>query len=230
MKLRIKFRKIGTIRFIGHLDLMRFFQKMIRRAELDISYSNGYSPHQIMSFAAPLGVGIQSNGEYVDIEMNSIHDRSADIVKKLNQVSVPGLEILSVKKLPDDCKNAMASVAAASYYIQVREDKFPDIDYKEKLPHFINQSKIPYLKQSKKSEIQLDLKEGIYDFKIENQSIYMLLNASSSGNIKPSMIMSAFLKEFNMELPQNSISIFREDLFQLNDNSLVSMGEIGEEI
>ena len=61
MKVRIKFRKYGVMRFIGHLDVMRYFQKAIRRAELDITYSTGFSPHQIMSFAAPLGVGMYSN-------------------------------------------------------------------------------------------------------------------------------------------------------------------------
>ena len=52
MKLRIKFKKYGPIRFIGHLDIMRFFQKAIRRAGIDVAYSQGFSPHQIMAFAA----------------------------------------------------------------------------------------------------------------------------------------------------------------------------------
>ena len=64
IKLRIKFRKFGPLRFIGHLDVMRFFQKAIRRAEIDVAYTGGFSPHQIMTFAAPLGVGLESNGEY----------------------------------------------------------------------------------------------------------------------------------------------------------------------
>ena len=68
MKIRIKFSKQGAMKFIGHLDTMRYFQKVMRRADVDIRYSEGFSPHQIMSFAAPLGVGITSNGEYVDIE------------------------------------------------------------------------------------------------------------------------------------------------------------------
>ena len=67
MKIRIKFRKWGVMKFIGHLDMMRYFQKAVRRAKIDIRYSEGYSPHQIMSFAAPLGVGITSDGEYFDI-------------------------------------------------------------------------------------------------------------------------------------------------------------------
>ena len=58
------------MKFIGHLDMMRYFQKAVRRAKIDIRYSEGYSPHQIMSFAAPLGVGITSDGEYFDIEVN----------------------------------------------------------------------------------------------------------------------------------------------------------------
>ena len=69
MKIRIKFAKEGTMKFIGHLDIMRYFQKVMRRADVDIRYSEGFSPHQIMSFAAPLGVGLESRGEYVDIEV-----------------------------------------------------------------------------------------------------------------------------------------------------------------
>ena len=63
MKVRIKFAKEGMMKFIGHLDIMRYFQKAIRRAELPIAYSEGFSPHMILSFAAPLGVGITSLGE-----------------------------------------------------------------------------------------------------------------------------------------------------------------------
>ena len=52
MKVRVKFSKEGPIKFIGHLDVMRYFQKAIRRAGIDIAYSAGFSPHPILSFAA----------------------------------------------------------------------------------------------------------------------------------------------------------------------------------
>lgn len=51
MKLRVKFSKHGVLRFIGHLDVMRYFQKAIRRAGIDVAYSAGFSPHQIMSLS-----------------------------------------------------------------------------------------------------------------------------------------------------------------------------------
>ena len=85
MKIRIKFRKYSTMKFIGHLDVMRYFQKAIRRAEVNIRYSEGFSPHQIMSFAAPLGVGITSKGEYVDIEVLDT-ENSKKMVDRLNAV------------------------------------------------------------------------------------------------------------------------------------------------
>ena len=73
MKYRVKFSKNGPVRFVGHLDMMRYFQKAIRRAGLPIKYSEGFNPHQIMSFAAPLGVGVTSDGEYMDIELSLVH-------------------------------------------------------------------------------------------------------------------------------------------------------------
>lgn len=63
MNIRVRFRKYGVLKFIGHLDVMRYFQKAIRRADIDICYSEGYSPHMIMSFASPLGLGLESDGD-----------------------------------------------------------------------------------------------------------------------------------------------------------------------
>ena len=60
------------MKFIGHLDMVRYFQKVMRRSEVDVAYSEGFSPHQKMSFAAPLSVGVfKAVGEYFDLEVNS---------------------------------------------------------------------------------------------------------------------------------------------------------------
>ena len=58
LKIRVKFEKTGVVRFIGHLDIMRYFQKAMRRCAMPIKYSEGFSPHQIMSFGAPLSLGM----------------------------------------------------------------------------------------------------------------------------------------------------------------------------
>ena len=116
MKIRIKFRKYGIMKFIGHLDIMRFFQKAVRRSGIDICYSEGFSPHQIMSFAAPLGVGVTSDGEYLDIEVHTSKS-TAESVAALNAAMVEGMEITGYVRLDDHAKTAMSLVSAADYEI-----------------------------------------------------------------------------------------------------------------
>ncbi len=96
MKVRVKFSKYGPVKFIGHLDIMHYFQKAVRRAGIDVAYSEGFSPHQIMSFAAPLSVGHTSEGEYFDMEVNSF-TKEEDMLQKLNQVMVEGIDVLKVR-------------------------------------------------------------------------------------------------------------------------------------
>ncbi len=238
MKIRIKFAKYGSMKFIGHLDVMRFFQKAIRRADIDIKYSAGFSPHQIMSFASPLGVGIESTGEYLDIEVNSITS-PLEMNDALNKVMVDGMEILAVTVLPDDSKNAMASVAAAEYRIACRLDNAVESslknitidDLKKKLSDFYQSEHIFVTKTTKKSVIELDLKPGIYSLGVllpqdaavlsavhaeyldASFVITMLVNASSSGNIKPSMVLDAFCAYAQISLPPSSYQITRVDTY-----------------
>lgn len=122
MKIRIKFRKYGVMKFIGHLDMMRYFQKAMRRAEIDIAYSEGFSPHQIMSFAAPLGVGITSDGEYLDIEVHSTRS-SIESVKALNDTMVEGVEIVSYRMLPEHAKQRcpLLQQQTITYFIRIKE-------------------------------------------------------------------------------------------------------------
>lgn len=230
MKLRVKFRKYGAVRFIGHLDVMRFFQKTIRRAQIDIAYTGGFSPHQIMTFAAPLGVGLTSNGEYMDIEVHSI-ESCQDVKDRLNAASVPGIEIVSVKILPEDAGNAMASVAAASYTVRFREGRAPEADMGAQLKSFLARESILITKETKKSTREIDLKPGIYELTWDGDAFHMCVDASSAGNIKPIQIIEALLSDCGETLKENALLITREDVFTNcgteEERRLVSLGEIG---
>lgn len=214
MKVRVKFRKYGPVRFIGHLDVMRFFQKCIRRAGIDVSYTTGYSPHQIMTFAAPLGVGLTSDGEYMDIECNSV-TTSQDMMERLNRASVPGIEIVSVVLLPESSGNAMASVAAASYTVRFREGRKPSFDYLGQLQQFYEQPQILITKETKKNTLTLDIRQGIYELSADedNQCIHMLVDASSSGNIKPVQILEAYVSQHGEALAENAFTVHRNDTY-----------------
>ena len=146
MKARIKFRKYGALRFIGHLDVMRFFQKVMRRAEIPIAFTGGYSPHMIMSFASPLGIGLTSDGEYFDIELTEAID-SKTAVKRMNEVSIEGIEIISFRKIPDDKKQTgMTILAGADYLVSVRKGALPS-DWKEQFSKFMSQPEIQVINE-----------------------------------------------------------------------------------
>ena len=237
MKVRIKFRKYGPVRFIGHLDVMRFFQKALRRAEIDVKYTGGFSPHQIMSFAAPLGVGLESNGEYMDIECNSVTS-SRDMIERLNSVSVPGIEVVSARQLPDWAGNAMASVAAAEYTVRFREGREPKFDWTHAFGSFLSQDKIMVTKETKKGLQEVDIRQGIYEMSSAPSSdcpaIHLLVDASSAGNIKPVKVIEAFCDAFGEKLQENALFITREEIYTnvgtSEERRLIPLNEVGTDI
>lgn len=241
MKVRIKFAKSGAMRFIGHLDVMRFFQKAIRRAGIDVAYSEGFSPHQVMSFAAPLGVGLTSYGEYLDIEVRS-HAGAEDMKRRLGEAMVEGMEILSITALEEGTKNAMASVAAAEYSVRFRQGYAPGAGWEDRLLAFYDSPVLMVKKKTKKSEVEMDIKPYIYRLSISGEGddavVHMLVNASSSGNIKPGLVMEAFLKAGGTEssveeLSEFALEITREDTFtdigKDGNRHLVPLDAVGAE-
>lgn len=233
MKLRIKFSKHGPVKFIGHLDVMRYFQKAIRRAEIDIRYSEGFSPHQIMSFAAPLGVGLTSNGEYMDIEVNSMTDTKT-LMEQLNAVMVDGIHISECRILDERAKNAMSLVAAADYTLTFRDGKQPeDLEgFLKGLESFINQSQIIVTKKTKKGEKDVDIKPWIYQLSVNGETIFMKVSAGSTDNLKPELVMEAYYNFLGLTLPEFAFQIQREEVYantgDEDNRNLVPLGRLGE--
>ncbi len=239
-KLRIKFAKRGNMKFIGHLDIMRYFQKAMRRADIDIVYTEGFSPHQKMSFASPLGVGLISEGEYFDIEVSSSKS-SKEMIDVLNTVMADGMEVLSVKKLPDHAQNGMSLVAAADYKLEFRDGYTPestlDMDglaFEKAFSEFVNRPTIPIVKKTKKGERQLDLKPLIYSAYIKDRSIFLSLSAGSTDNIKPELVMEAFYHTLGKQPPEFTFQITRlevyADMGDGGERKLVPLDKLGQDI
>ena len=238
MKIRIKFRKWGVMKFIGHLDMMRYFQKAVRRANIDIKSSEGFSPHQIMSFAAPLGVGITSDGEYFDIEVNTTLS-SKEAVQALNNTMVEGVEVVSYVQLPDQAKTAMSLVAAADYtlsYKEGRESPRSVLEWKEILEtEFSGQPAFTILKKTKKSEREVDLKPLVYDFHVEEQGekpvFFLRVSTGSTDNIKPELVLSSIYERLELSYDENAIQIHRLEVYARDEaGQLVPLDALGTEI
>ena len=222
MKIRLRFSKQGQMKFIGHLDMVRYFQKVMRRSEVDVAYSEGFSPHQKMSFAAPLSVGVLSRGEYFDLEVNST-ESSKVMLERINAQNAEGVEVLSYKLLPDDAKNAMSVVAGADYKV------YTDLFNQNMLDAFMNQDQIIVLKKTKKSEKEVDIKPLIYNIKLEDDGIFMQVAQGSASNLKPDLVMDAFAKFAQVTLPEY-VTYERLDMYCLKDDNLVSLDDIGGNI
>lgn len=233
MKIRIKFKKQGSMKFIGHLDIMRYFQKVMRRGNVQIRYSEGFSPHQIMSFAAPLGVGITSNGEYLDIEVTSTDD-SKTMIDRLNQVMCQEIQVLSYKRLKDSSKNAMSIVCAADYTLTFRDQHRPrDLeDFFKELEEFYGQDQILIVKKTKKGQKDMDLKPLIYKLEPRGDAIFMQVSTGSKDNIKPELVMEAFYESRQRQYPPFAFLIQREEVYGLEDQTgrKIPLEEFGEDI
>ncbi len=244
MKIRIKFRKYGVMKFIGHLDLMRFFQKVMRMADIAICYTEGFSPHQVMSFAAPLGVGLTSDGEYLDIEVHKTA-ASADAIQALNAVMPDGMEVTGYVRLDDHAKTGMSIVTAADYEIWFKQDceipdKIRNIEHlKTDLSDFYEKpQEILVTKKTKKSEKVMDLKKLIYDFQLHpvadslrSPVFSLLVSTGSIDNIKPELVLETFFFHIGLFYDPLAVQIHRRDVYYTDpDGAFRTLLEAGEEI
>lgn len=238
MKVRIKYTKSEYLRFIGHLDVMRYFQKAVKRAGLDIAYSKGFSPHQLMSFAAPLALGVTSEGEYFDAEFNSLVS-SKELVRRLNEQMAAEMEVKDAVLLPDNAKNAMSVVVASDYIITIL-DTVP-AEVKEQIlsfaPHLLEEERIEILKKTKKNEKIEDIRPGILKLSVEScawtktDELYMLLATGSEYNLKPELVIQAVCREIGYEYKRFDYKIHRLETYMKNDEGkLVSLLQSGTRI
>lgn len=232
MKVRIKYTKSGNLRFIGHLDVMRFFQKAVKRAGFDIAYSKGYSPHQLMSFAAPLALGVTSEGEYFDAEFHTVVS-SEEFVRRFNEQMVEGMAVSDVILLPDNAKNSMSIVAGSDYLITIQES-VPKETRKELLNaanKLLNMDSIEIFKKTKKSEKIEDIRPGIFELLVKEDKLYMLLATGSEYNLKPELVIEALCREIDYPYEKFDYRIHRIETYMKNDDGkLVSLLESGTRI
>ncbi len=233
MKVRVKFSKNGPVKFLGHLDTMRYFQKAVRRAGIPIAFSSGFRPHMIISFAAPLSVGVTSGGEYFDMELSE-KITSRELVDRFNGAMTWGFQVLSAREVPEGKKyNAMSMTAAADYEISLEGQ--PEIeDLAGKVERFYSQPAIWVEKETKKGGKTVDLKPGIYRISAKDGVCTMRLAASSANYVKPLMVMNAFSAYLGQNVDWDRCAIHRAEVYA-NEGSterprFVPLDRLGENI
>ncbi len=208
-KYRIKFSKSGMGKYISHLDLLRTFTRAIHRADLPVRYSQGFNPHQLITFSLPLALGVTSETEFVDIDFEE-GTAPESIMELLNKTLPPDIRILKVS-FPE-CK--ANDIVSARYLIEILSNT--EIEEK-KIAEFFALENVPAIKKTKKGEKEINLKEYIAEWKIseasgDKVSLDVVLSAGGSANIKPDILV-AKLEEHLGNDEFESVSIHRTEIF-----------------
>lgn len=120
MRIRITFKKQGALRYTGHLDLHKLWERAARRAELPLAYSQGFHPQPKMNMAAALPLGFSSRCEVMDMRLE--HDISLDgLPTRLNQTLPSGLQVLQVQQVDERAPALQTQVTAAEYEVTLTE-------------------------------------------------------------------------------------------------------------
>lgn len=115
VRYRLRLARRGPARFLSHLDGLRALFRALRRSGLPVALSRGYNPHLKVAFASALALGLESEAEFVDVEMTA-PVRLADIATRLGAALPPGFELREVRGAPPHGK-ALASYKAVSRYL-----------------------------------------------------------------------------------------------------------------
>ena len=191
-----------------------------------------------MSFAAPLGVGITSDGEYFDIEVESTRS-SKESIEAFNATMVDGVEVISYVKLPDHAKTAMSIVAAADYQLSYKEGyeipyntaKWREVIMRE----FVEAESFNIIKKTKKSEREVDLKPLVYEIRVDEVDgapvFFLKVSTGSVDNIKPELVLASLYERCHLTYNENAIQIHRCEVYARDEQEqLIPLDAMGEEI
>jgi radical SAM-linked protein len=182
------------MKFLGHLELMKLFERVFRRHKYPLKFSEGFNPHPKMTFASPLSVGYATKGDLMEVILTEMMP-----IETVLQTAFPeGIQIIEAKYV--DSKTAlMAGIDSSEYLLNV-ELKVAISDLAEQFEHFLTQETILYEKKNKRGQVRsVDAKPQIYSAKLIFEedgefTIRCLLKTSSQGNLNPEVFVKTFLK------------------------------------
>ena len=201
-RIRLRFTKKGSARFLSHHDLMRFFERAIRRAGLPVKMSQGFNPRPKFSIAAALGVGVAAQNEILDIELDEAID-PAVVRKRLSQMLIPGIEIVSA----GEARRKSARVAAARYEVRLPSDS--DLP-QGAVDALIAQDEVIVERTAKKTIKRINIRPCILDIQRSGPTVRMRLQITDSGAVRPEEVIAALTGE--AEFDRNRLQIVRTDL------------------
>ena len=193
-RLRIRFRRGEEIKFISHLDIMRLWERVLRRARIPLTYSEGFNPRPRISLAAPLSVGITGEAELMDIfidKMVSPHWFTAAVSQQLPS----GIGILEVYPIAPNMPSLQSQVRYSQYEVEMETEKGSK-DIESAIWRLLSAEHLPWHHERDTGRRHYDLRDLIDDIWLIDYSppccnIGMRLRCDSSGSGRPEQVALA---------------------------------------
>lgn len=193
---RVEYSKGGPARFISHLDLVRAFERAMRRAGLPLAFSRGFNPHPLISPGPPLPVGVEGEREYLDVEL--VEELAPGEVRQRLAAELPaGLALKGVWRVPPGAPALMAAVSRASYRVEVPLAKGVMEDEVRRCLQLLldGQEVVVSRRREGKGEKAVNIRPGIYRLcgrvKGGVLCLEMTLAAGDRLNVRPQEVVEA---------------------------------------
>ncbi len=214
IRYRLKFEKVGKMKYVGHLDLLRLFQRAVRRAKLPIHYSGGFNPHQETIFAMPLTLGMETTYDIIDIRLTE--ERSLEEIKEGMNAELPnGCKITEVRMVCDDEKNCAKQLAAADYIIK---SKLDFLILAQLIEIVMNSEECLIEKKSKSTIKEVNIRDDIFDLQLCEGGLFVKIATGSNRHLKPELLFEYLYKVKNSQFKQVDLKAKRVAMYKYDEN------------
>jgi len=193
-RLRITFSRGDEVKYIAHLDMMRLWERALRRAGIPIAYSQGFSPHPKVSIAAPLPIGVTSDSELMDIQLR--RRVSPYLFMKTVRPQLPtGIGLLGVEQVAPTLPSLQSQVRQAECQVEVETDKRAQ-EVEDAIHSFLAAKEFPWQHERDTGIRRYDLRSMVYDlwligWRESGCTLGMRLRTDSTATGRPEQVTLA---------------------------------------
>lgn len=197
------FEKGERLRHIGHLDIQRAMQRALRRSGMPVSYSQGFNPHILVTFASALSTGAAGRRELMDVTLDREVDPEA-FLSAMNAALPPDMQLVDARVMEDKHPALMAMLTAADYTIRLLDEETAG-KCLTAIPAFLEQECIMAMRKSKRGMKECDIRPLIHELREEGGALRAVLTLTEASACKPDMLVTALCGYAGCDVPRTLV-------------------------
>ena len=194
------FGKGERLRHIGHLDIQRAMQRALRRSGMPVSYSQGFNPHILVTFASALSTGAAGRRELMDVTLDK-EVAPEEFVSAMNAALPPDMQLVSARAMDAKHPALMSMLKAADYTIRLLDEEAAR-KCLAAIPAFLEQESIMAMRKTKRGLNECDIRPLIHELREEDGAIRAVLTLTEASACKPDMLITALCSFAGCEVPR----------------------------